>query len=462
MQIIILGAGQVGSSLARLLSKDIKNHITLVDSNLDNLEELKEKLDIRTVHGKASHPNVLQDAGAASCDIIIAVTTNDEINILAAEIARNLYKVPTTLARVRETAYSDKRSLFEKTQHKADGGFQINVLIAPESQVSEHIFNLIEFPNAKTVVSFANQQIKLAAIEAEKHCSMIGHKLADISQVLPALNLRVAAIYRNQQALVPDGKTIIKEGDEVLFIASSKFIRAVLHHFRPTEQVAKRITIAGGGNIGRLLAKRLEKTAQVRIIEQNLEVCHQLSVELQNTLVVNGDSTDQQLLLDEMVDKSDVFCAVTNNDESNVLSSLLAKSIGVARVITLVGKDTYRELADVGLMSLDHIVAPQEITLSSILAYIRPGDVAKVHTLHSGTAEALEIVLHGSAASSQIIGKPASTIPVPHGTTICAVLRDGEVLIVHNDTVLQEHDHVIVFVNNIKIINELEQLFHVY
>lgn len=462
MYIVILGAGQVGANLAKKLSEDLQNEIALVDADSSVLHELREQLDIRTVHGKASYPHVLKEAGAKEADMLIAVTHSDEINMLAAEMAYHMFKVKTILARVREGPYSSYRNLLEGRGKYTNNGFHINVIITPEVQVCEHVYNMIFYPNASNILEFAKGKIKLASIQIEENNRFVGSTIKKIYEYAKNLEIRITAIFRDNQMFIPENDTVLEADDKMFFISSSGIVRKVLALFRRSQLGANKIVIAGGGNIGKLLAKKLEIYSQVKVIERNTEICDELALDLTSTLVIQGDATDRQLLLEENLDKCDVFCALTNNDESNVLSSLIAKSLGVPKILTIVSKGAYSRLAENELVSLDSIIAPQEITLSSILSYTRPGDVVQVHSIHNGIGESLEVIVKQGKHRSQIINHAISQIPLPAGCQICAVLRDDVVHIVYDDFVIEEFDHVIFFISQVESIHELEKLFHVH
>ncbi len=452
MKIIILGAGQVGSSLAENLMTEA-NDITLVDKDPELLRVLQDHLDIRTVAGDASFPEVLQRAGADDADMLIAVTDADETNMIACQVAYTVFHTPTKIARVRAFEYLRHPELF--TQE----ALPIDVLISPEQLITESIQRLIEHPGALQVLDFADGQVQLVGVRAYYGGPLVGNELRRIRDHMPNVDTRVAAIYRRNRALIPEGHTVIEADDEVFFIAAKKDIRAVMGELRRLDTPYKRIIVAGGGNIGRRVAMALENKHQVKLIDHNVARTHALSSELEKTIVLQGDVADQDLLLEENIENTDVYCALTNDDEVNILSSMLAKRLGARKVMTLINRSAYVDLVQSG--DIDIAISPQQITIGSLLTHIRRGDVVKVHSLRRGAAEAIEAIAHGDENSSKVVGRKIEDLQLPPGTTIGAIVRDKKVLIAHHDTAIRSEDHVILFVIDKKYILEVEKLFQV-
>ena len=452
MKIIILGAGQVGGSLAENLASEA-NDITVVDKDLNRLRALQDRLDIRTVHGPASYPNTLRDAGADDADMLIAVTNSDEVNMVACQVAQTLFKTPTKISRVRANSYLSKKVLF------SNDAFPIDVLISPEQTVTQYITRLIDNPGALQVLEFSDGLVRLVGIEAVTGGPLVGHELAYLRQHLPHVDTRVAAIYRKNRPLIPQGDTVIEEGDEVFFIAASKHIRNVMSELQPREKPYKRILIAGGGNIGFHLAQQLEDRYHVKLIERNHDRCVELSETLNRAIVLQGNGADKDLLLEENIEDTDVFCAVTNDDEANIMASMLAKRLGVRKVMTLINNPNYVDLIQGG--EIDIAISPQQTTIGSLLTHIRRGDIVNVHALRRGAAEAIEAIAHGDQRSSKVIGRRLDEINLPDGTTIGAIVRGGEVLIAHDHLRIQADDHVILFIVNRRHISDVEKLFQV-
>ncbi|AQT61015.1 Trk system potassium transport protein TrkA [Cellvibrio mixtus] len=456
MKIIILGAGQVGGSLAEHLASE-SNDITVVDTDEARLRELRDRLDISVITGEASHPDILEQAGLEDADMLVAVTSNDEINMIACTVAENLFHTPTKIARVRATAYLTHRQLFETA------AIPIDVLISPEQLVSEYIFRLIEQPGALQVLDFAEGKVQLVAVKAYHGGPLVGQELRFLREHMPSVETRVAAIYRRNRAIMPTGTTVIEADDEVFFIAAKADIRAVMSELRRLEVAYKRITIAGGGNIGLRLAKMLEGRYNVRVIEYNKPRCIRLSEQLERAIVIQGSASDKDLLMEESIEDTDVFLALTNDDEANIMSSMLAKRLGARKVMTLINNPAYVDVVQGG--DIDIAISPQTTTIGSLLTHVRRGDIVNVHSLRRGAAEAIEIIAHGDAKSSKVVGKALEDIDLPEGANIGAIVRQGpdgdEVIIAHDDVVVQSGDHVIVFLLQKKHIRDVEKLFQV-
>lgn len=452
MKIIILGAGQVGGTLAENLASEA-NDITVVDTDGDRLRELQDRIDIRTVQGKGSYPNILRQAGADDADMLVAVTNSDEVNMIACQIAYTLFHTPTKIARVRAVPYMTRGNLF------SNEALPIDVLISPEQLVTNHIKRLIEHPGALQVLDFAEGKVQLVAVKAYHGGPLVGQELRFLRQHMPSIDTRVAAIFRRDRAIMPEGSTTIEVDDEVFFIAAKNHIRAVMSELRKLEHGYSKIIIAGGGNIGERLAEAIESRYQVKIIDHNASRCHQLSANLNRAIVIQGSSSDQELLLEENIEETDVFLALTNDDEANIMSSLLAKRLGARKVMTLINNPAYVDLVQGG--DIDIAISPQQATIGSLLAHVRRGDIVNVHSLRRGAAEAIEAIAHGDKRSSKVVGRAIADIDLPEGTTIGAIVRDHEVIIAHDDVVVNSNDHVILFLIDKKRIRDVERLFSV-
>jgi trk system potassium uptake protein TrkA len=452
MKIIILGAGQVGGTLAENLANEA-NDITIIDSDGGRLRELQDRLDVRTVQGHGSYPIILRQAGADDADMLIAVTNSDEVNMVACQIASSLFRTPTKISRVRANAYLARKELF------GPGGFPIDVLISPEQVVTQHITRLIEYPGALQVLEFSKGLVRLVAIRATLGGPLVGHELSFLREHMPKTDTRVAAIFRRDRPLIPQGSTVIEDGDEVFFIAGADHIRKIMSELQPLEKPYKRIMIAGGGNIGHRLAHTLESRYQVKIIERNYDRCTYLAENLDKAIVLQGNSANKDLLVEENIENTDVFCAVTNDDEANIMASLLAKRLGVRKVMTLINNPNYVDLIQGG--DIDVAISPQQTTIGSLLTHVRRGDVVNVHALRRGAAEAIEAIAHGDHRSSKVVGRRLDEISLPEGTTIGAIVRHNEVLIAHDHVRIQPDDHVILFLVDKSRIREVERLFQV-
>ena len=332
MKIIVLGAGQVGSTVAENLSSEA-NDITIVDQDAERLRNLQDHLDVRTVTGNASHPGVLARAGAKDADLILAVTSSDETNMVACQVAYTLFQTPTKIARVRAAEYLEHPILF------CPEALPVDVHISPEQLVTDYIQRLIETPGALQVLDFANGKVRLVAVRAYHGGPLVGHALRELPSHMPAIDTRVAAIFRRGSAIVPEGSTVIEVDDEVFFVAAAEHIGSVMGELRRRDRAVRRIILAGGGNIGRRLARALEPHYHVKLVEYDLGRARRLSEHLDRTIVLNGHATDEELLREENIDGTDVFCAVTNDDQSNILSAMLAKQMGARKVMALINRE---------------------------------------------------------------------------------------------------------------------------
>jgi trk system potassium uptake protein TrkA len=452
MKIIIIGAGQVGGTLAENLANEAFD-ITLIDLDTVRLQELRDRLDIQTVNGHGSHPDVLRRAGADDADMLIAATSSDEVNMVACQVCYSLFKIPTKIARIRSSSYLSRDGFFD-SEH-----MPINVLINPEVVVTEHIQELLTHPGALQVLNFAEGRVQLVAVKAYYGGPLVGQELRFLREHMPKVDTRVAAIFRRGRAIIPEGNTVIEADDEVFFIAAAEHINAVMGELRRVERPFKRVIIAGGGNIGLRLARAVEERFAVKLIEYNRERCVELAESLTRAVVLNGDATDRDLLLEENIEQCDAFCAVTNDDEVNIMSCLLAKRLGVRQVMSLISKPAYVDLVQGG--DIDIAISPQQSTTSSLLTHVRRADVAMVHSLRRGAAEAIEAIAHGDKKTSKVVGRAISEVDLPPGTSIGALVRGEEVLIAHDNTHIESDDHVIMFMVDKKEVAAVERLFQV-
>ncbi|ORT51432.1 potassium transporter peripheral membrane component [Vibrio sp. qd031] len=451
MKIIILGAGQVGGTLAENLVGE-NNDITVVDTDSDRLAELQDKYDLRVIHGYASHPSVLREAGAQDADMLVAVTNTDETNMAACQIAFTVFNTPNRIARIRSSEYlQEKDTLFHS------GAVPVDHLIAPEALVTSYIERLIQYPGALQVVSFAEQKVSLVAVKAYYGGPLVGNAISALREHMPHIDTRVAAIFRQGRPIRPQGTTIIEADDEVFFVAASNNIRSVMSELQRLEKPYRRIMIVGGGNIGASLAKRLERSYNVKLIERSYKRAESLSEELEHTTVFCGDAADQELLSEESIDQVDVYIALTNEDETNIMSAMLAKKLGAKKVMVLIQRGAYVDLVQGG--SIDVAISPQQATISALLTHVRRADIVNVSSLRRGAAEAIEAIAHGDENTSKVVGKAIGEIKLPPGTTIGAIVRGDEVLIAHDRTVIEQDDHVVMFLVDKKFVPDVEALF---
>jgi trk system potassium uptake protein TrkA len=370
--------------------------------------------------------------------------------MVACQVAYSVFHTPTKIARIRSTTYLDS-GIFRNE------AMPVDFLVNPEQIVTQDICRLIDNPGALQVMDFADGQVQLVGIKAYYGGPLVDQELRYLRQHMPTVDTRVAAIFRKNRPITPQGDTIIEADDEVFFIAAAEDIQAVMSEMRRTERPNRRLIIAGGGHIGLGLARALEGRYGVRIIERSRQRCYELSESLDRTIVLAGDASDRALLLEENIEETDVFCAVTNDDEANIMSSMLAKSLGARKVITLINNPAYVDLIEGS--NIDIAVSPQQATLGSILTHIRRGDVVRVHSLRRGAAEAIEAIAHGDRRSSKVVGRRLEEIELPPGTNIGAIVRGDDVIIAHDDVVVEPDDHLILFLVDKSRMAEVEKLF---
>ena len=396
---------------------------------------------------------MLYKAGAEDADLLIAVTNSDEINMMACQVAHTLFKTPTKISRVREPNYLAHQEQLFVREH-----IPVDVIIGPEQLVTQNIKRLITYPGALQVLDFAGGKVRLVAMRAVEGGPIVGQELREIRRHMPKVDTRIAAIFRQDRPILPEGTTVVEAEDEVFFLAAQKDIRAVMSELRKAEKPYKRVMIAGGGNIGATLAQALENDFQVKLIELDYPRCRVLSERLRKTIVLNGSAAEPALLQAENIETTDVFCALTNNDESNIMMSMLAKRLGAKKVITLITNEAYADLVG---EEIDIAISPQQITIGSLLTHVRRGDISNVHSLRRGAAEAIEVTAHGDSQSSKVVGRRLDEIKLPEGVTIGAVVRGDDVLIAHSHIVVEQDDHVILFLVDRGKIKAVEKLFAV-
>ena len=453
MKIIILGAGQVGSSLAENLS--LEDHdVVIIDHKKDRLDLLKDTLDIQVVLGHCSYPYILREAGAHEADMIIAVTDSDEVNMIACQVAYSLFNVPKKIARIRSPHYLIRQELFDSDH------VPIDVFISPEQLITYYVQELIEYPGALQVLDFSGGLVKLIAVKLYYGGMWVGKNLLELRDSMPGIEQKVVAIFRNDRSIPVEDSTLLEVGDEVFLISAKKNISKIMNAFSRIQEPYKNIVIAGGGAIGSCLAQRLEEEHyHIKVIERNRGVCERLAERLKYTTVLHGEAADSALLESENIERADVFCAVTNDDEANIISCLQAKRLGVKQVMALITRTAYVDLIEGG--SINIAISPQLATAGAILTHIRQGDVVKVHSLRRGAAEAIEAIAHGDKRTSKVVGRKLSDIKLPSGTTLGAVVRKEQVIIPKEDTLIESGDHIILFVLNKRFIQHVERLFQV-
>lgn len=454
MKIIILGAGEVGATLAENLTHE-SNDVTVVDSNGALLQPLQDRLDIQTVVGHAAHPAILASAGADDADMIIAVTAIDEVNMIACQVAYTLFNTPTKIARIRSSEYLVKSQLF------GPDALPIDMSISPEQLVTYYIKRLIQYPGTLHVVDFANEQVQVVGMKAYYGGPLVGNELRTLSQHIPDVEARVVAIYRRGKPMIPNGQTVIEADDEVFFVAARHDIKRVISEFRRTDRRVKRVMLVGGGNIGTRLAKALETQCHVKVIERDKKRAEWLSSEVNRAVILNGSGSNEALLREENIESVDVFCSITNDDEANILSAMLAKRLGAHKTMALINRLAYVDLIKASGSQIDIAISPKQATISALLTHIRRGDVINAHALRRGGAEVIELIAHGDRSNSRVIGRRIDEIRLPKGASIGAIVRGKRVLIAHHDTVIEPSDHIILFILDKKHTVEVERLFQV-
>ena len=450
MNVVILGAGRVGGRIAEMLSGE--SDITVIDADGARLRELQNHLDIRTIHGNAAHPSVLREAGCEDAEMIIAVTAKDEVNLVACKICASVFNVPTKIARIRSREFGEHPELFDKEN------FNITHTFCPEDIVTEAIVNPIRHPGSLALHYFGGGAVALAVVRVSA-ATLNGNSTIDVLQKKTPQDFRIVAVYRDKFSITPMGNTRLSVGDEVFVVAAANDIRAVILELSGADEKSRRIIIAGGGNIGQRLAGALEDDCDVKIIEKSRARCAELSQILSRALVLCGDSTDEALLSEEGVKETDIFCAVTNDDEDNIMSALLAKRLGARKVAVLINRSAYVDL--LRGHQIDIAISPSQLTIGSLLTHIRRGEVAAVHSLRRGDAEAMETVARGDAKTSSIVGRRNGDINWPQGAMLGAIAREGGAVIAHDDTVIESGDHLVIFLSGKREIAKVEKLLAV-
>jgi len=453
MKIIVLGAGQVGSTVAQSLALE-ENDVTVIDTNEQVLRDLGARLDLGTVHGAASYPDVLRRAGAEDADMIIAATDSDETNIVAMQVAYSLFHTPQKIARIRSVEYTRERNLFNNDH------IPINVLISPEQLVTDHIQRIIEHPGALQVIDFADGLVRVVGVSVQEGSPMASKPMSNLTGLLgDDIEARVVAIYRDDESIFVDGDTVVEVDDVVFYLGYRRHTSKIMAQFHHDELPVRNVMIAGAGNIGFRLARALEQNYNVKVVEADRSRNDFAAGALSNSLVLLGDAANHDLLEEENVPDMDVFCALTNDDEANILSAMLAKRMGATKIMSLINRPAYVDLVERDI--IDVAISPQQITIGALLTHIRRGDVVAVHSLRKGKAEALEGVAHGDRETSKLVGRAIADIDLPSSAAIGAVVRDDVVLIAHHDLVVEAEDHLIVLVTDKQQIHDVEILFQV-
>ncbi len=449
-KIIVFGGGQVGSSVAKILSDD-GNDITLVDVDKSVLENLKEQIDIKTIHGLASHPSIQRLADADNSDMVIAVTGNDEVNMAACHVAKNIFNVPKRIARLRANEYLNDEDGFQKKF------FSINDVISPNILVTDYVKNIIDHPGAFQAFKFAYGKVHVIAATVLSNGPLARKRLSEFRDHLPNVDVKVVAIFREKKYLIPDDDTFIMPDDDVLFIATEENMRFMSELRKMTDE-PHNVMIAGGGRVGSALAKKLEDTYNLKLIEKDKLIAKNISENLSSTVVLNNDIADETMLKNENINDVDYFCAVTSDDQANILSAKLAKDMGAGKTIAIVNKSSYRNLVS---KEIDVVVSPEDVTIGSLLASVRTSDIVSVNRIGNIDGEVMEIVAHGDKKTSKLVGNRISQLQLPKSIVIGAVVRDDSVILANEDIEIQDEDHIIIFAFDKKELPTIEKLFQV-
>lgn len=457
MKIIILGAGRVGESVAESLVSE-QNDITVIDQDPGRLRLLEEKLDLRGVVGNGIQPSVLQEAGARDADMLIACAATDEVNLVVSKVAHDVFSVPTTIARLRSPEFTEDEGLLGKT------GFAVDRVICPEESVTRYIHKLISYPEALQVVEFSQQRAALIVVRAAAGGAVVGHTIGEMRERFPQADMRVVALYRLDTEMEAAPGARILPGDEVFVLADMRHIRQVLGAIHPVDKPVQRVMIAGGGRVGLRLARSLVGQCEVKIIERDRVRCEYLASQLpSDVLVLQGDGADEDLLFDEGVGEMDMFLALTSDDEDNILSAMLAKRMGANRVLSLINRRAYADMMQGS--TIDIAVSPAQTVIGELLAHLRRGDVAAIHSLRRGAAEAFEGIARGDVKTSKLVGRRVDEVKLPQGARLGAIVRgegkDSQVLMPHHDTLIVADDHLIIFIPDKRQVRDVERLFQV-
>lgn len=453
MKVIVCGAGQVGSNIARYLASE-GNNVTVIDQSAELIQKIGDTLDVQAMVGFASHPNILEAAGAADADMIIAVTLADEVNMVACQVAHSLFNVPTKIARVRHQSYLQPiwADLFSR-EH-----LPIDVIISPEIEVARAVARRLQVPGAFDMIPLADGRVRVIGVVCGQNCPIINTPLRQLTGLFPDLNIEIVAIVRNDKPIIPSGDDQMLAGDEVYFVCDTNHVSRAMAAFGHEEPEARRVIILGGGNIGLCLAEEIEEKhpgVSARIVEVDRRRAQLVAQRLSRTMVLHGDGLDPEILEEANVRATETVVAVTNSDEGNILASLLAKRYGCQRAITLINKTTYQPL--VQPLGIDAVVSPRSITVSSILQHVRRGRIKAVHSLREGFAEVIEAE---ALETSTLINMPLKDIRMPAGVIVGAIVRGGDVIIPRPSTVIKPNDRVIILAE-VGQVKKVEKMFAV-
>ena len=454
MKIVICGAGLVGSAIASHLSEE-HNDVTVIDASQENIQRITDQVDVHGVVGVASHPDRLAEAGVGDADLLIAVTESDEINMVACQVSHTIFNTPVKIARIRSQAYLNP--LYSDLYAPDD--MPIDHIISPEKEVSAAVSNQLRVPGAFDVKDMCEGKMNLVGVLLTDDSPIRDVSLRHLTNLFPDLLITVLAIIRDGKVVIPrSGAESMQTGDRVYFVCDAGHLHRAMASFGHEEPEARSVVIAGGGSIGQMLAREIgsnfENTA-VQIIELHASRARALAEELQNTGIINGDALDSAILREAGVHRTETFVSVTEDDEVNILSALLAKRTGAKHAVALVNIPGFIPL--VGTLGVDAVINPSQITVSSILEHVRRGRIRDVHPVIEDLGEVLEAE---ALPSSLLVGKPLRLAKIPKGIAVGGVLRDGRVITARGDTVIESGDTVVIFAARGKI-TQLEKLLSV-
>jgi trk system potassium uptake protein TrkA len=453
LRVIICGAGQVGYGIAERLSAE-QNDVSVIDTSSELIRGIRDSLDVRGFVGHGSHPDVLEAAGAQQADMLIAVTLYDEVNMVACQVAHSLFNVPTKIARIRAQSYLQPHymDLFSRDH------LPIDVIISPELEVGEMVLRRIAMPGATDIVGFADNRIAMVAIECMEECPVINTPLSQLTELFPDLPSTVVGVSRAGRLFVPHSGDQLLAGDLAYVVTSKEQVRRTLGLFGHEEQEATRIVVAGGGNIGLYVARAIEKRqgrTKVKIIESGRDRAIAIADELRRTVVLHGSALDQKLLLEADIQEADLMVALTNDDQVNILSSVMAKRMGCRANLALINNPTYHEFT--GMLGIDAFVNPRSVTISRILQHVRRGRIRAVHSVQRGAAEIIEAE---ALETSPLVGPVLRDLDLPEGLRLGAIYRDGQVLKPDGSMKIKPKDRVVMFAMA-KSVKQVEQMFRV-
>lgn len=452
MRVIVCGAGRVGYGIARRLARE-NSEVTVIDQSKPLIRTVSEQLDVRGIVGNGSYPDVLAEAGARDADMIIAVTYSDEVNMIACQIAHTLFKVPTKIARIRAGGYLDQKyaDLFTRNH------MPIDVIISPEREVSEAIKQRMLTPGAFEVASFVDGKVWAVGVHLREDCPIIDTPLRQVAELFPDLKITIVAIRRDGKMWRAHSGDQLSPGDDIYFIAEQEEVPRALEIMGEVERQARRVIIIGGGNIGLYVAKGLEETGstKIRLIEKDKSRAETIAEQLERTIVLQGDGLDRALLREAGAAEAETVVTVTDNDQINILSSVVAKREGARRAMALINDQDYGPISD--SVGIDRFVDPRATTISTILQHIRRGRIKGVFSLSDGQAELVDAV---ALETSPLVNKPLKDAKLPEGIIIGAVYREGQVVMPTSETVINPGDRIVLMAMR-EHVGDVEQMFRV-